>query len=98
MRKEGEKMLSNYYKKFHHPKLKVIALEKLFKIKVSNDVFLIGTIDRVDEINKNGIEIIDYKTVKKPNENELKKSLQLSIYSLAAIDKNLFNKKLEKGT
>ena len=95
MRKEGEKMLSNYYKKFHHPKLKVIALEKLFKIKVSNDVFLIGTIDRVDEINKNGIEIIDYKTGKKPNENELKKSLQLSIYSLAAIDKNLFNKKLE---
>ena len=47
-------------------------------------------------MNKNEIEIIDYKTGKKPNEHELTKSLQLTIYAMAANDKNLFNKKLKE--
>ena len=95
MKEEGKKMLVNFYKKFHSSNLKIIALERLFKIKIANDIFLTGKIDRIDEINKNEIEIIDYKTGKKPNERELSKSLQLTIYALAANDKNLFNKKLE---
>ncbi len=94
MKKEGEKMLINFYKKFHFSNLKIIALEKLFKIKITNDIFLTGKIDRIDSLNKNEIEIVDYKTGKKPNERELSKSLQLTIYALAANDKNLFNKKL----
>ncbi len=95
MKKEGEKMLVNFYDKFHSSDLKIIGLEKLFKIKIANDIFLTGKIDRIDEINKNEIEIIDYKTGKKPNERELTKSLQLTIYALATNDKNLFNKKLK---
>ncbi|MFA6391006.1 MAG: ATP-dependent DNA helicase [Patescibacteria group bacterium] len=95
MKKEGEKILSSYFAKFHSNNLKVLALEKLFKIKISKDIFLTGKIDRVDKLNKNEIEIIDYKTGKKPVEREIMKSLQLSIYSLAAQDKNLFNKKLQ---
>jgi DNA helicase II / ATP-dependent DNA helicase PcrA len=95
MKKEGEKILINFYKKFHSFNLKIIALEKLFKIKIANDIFLTGKIDRVDSLNKNEIEIIDYKTGKKPSELTLTKSLQLSIYALAASDKNLFNKKLK---
>ncbi len=95
MKKEGEKILNNYYKKIHSSKLKVIALEKLFKIKIAEDIYLTGKIDRVDKLNKNEVEIIDYKTGKKPNERELTKSLQLTIYALAINDKNLFNKKLK---
>ncbi len=95
MKKEGEKMLVNFYKKFHSSNLKIIALEKLFKIKIAKDIYLTGKIDRIDGLNKNEIEIIDYKTGKKLNERELSKSLQLTIYALAANDKNLFNKKLE---
>ncbi|KKP60699.1 MAG: hypothetical protein UR54_C0009G0029 [Candidatus Roizmanbacteria bacterium GW2011_GWA2_34_18] len=95
MKEEGKKMLVNFYKKFHSSSLKIVALEKLFKIKIANDIFLTGKIDRIDSINKNEIEIIDYKTGKKPNERELSKSLQFTIYALAANDKNLFNKKLE---
>lgn len=94
MKKEGEKILSSYFSKFHSNKLEILALEKLFKIKISKDIFLTGKIDRVDTLNKNEIEIIDYKTGKKPREKELIKSLQLTIYTLAAQDKNLFNKKL----
>ena len=94
MKNEGKKMLINFYKKLHSPDLKIIALEKLFKIKISNDIFLTGKIDRIDKVNKYGVEIIDYKTGKKPNEREITKNLQLTIYAMAAIDKNLFNKKL----
>jgi len=94
MKKEGEKILNNYFDKYHSKKINVLGLEKLFKIKISNDIFLTGKIDRIDEKNGNEVEIIDYKTGKKPGERELTKSLQLSIYALAAHDKNMFNKKL----
>ncbi len=95
MKKEGEKILKNYFDKFHSSDLKIIGLEKLFKIKITEDIFLTGKIDRIDELKNKEIEIIDYKTGKKPSERELTKSLQLTIYALAANDKNLFNKKLE---
>jgi len=93
---EGEKMLTNYFKKFHSPKIKIISLEKFFKIKIDNDLFLSGKIDRVDLLPKNQIEIIDYKTGKKPDDKQLKKSFQLSIYAMAATDRGLFDKKLSE--
>jgi len=96
MKKEGEKILKNYFDKFHSRDLKIIGLEKLFKIKIADDIFLTGKIDRIDQFNKNEIEIIDYKTGKKPNEKELVKSLQLTIYALASQDKNFLNKKLSE--
>jgi len=40
----------------------------------------------MDEINKNGIEIIDYKTSRKmPSQEMVDKNLQLSIYHLGLI-------------
>lgn len=96
MKREGEKILKNYFDKFHSKDLKIIGLEKLFKIKIADDIFLTGKIDRIDQFNKNEIEIIDYKTGKKPVEKELAKSLQLIIYLLAAQDKNFLNKKLSE--
>ncbi|MFA6533143.1 MAG: ATP-dependent DNA helicase [Patescibacteria group bacterium] len=96
MKREGEKILKNYFDKFHSGDLRIIGLEKLFKIKIADDIFLTGKIDRIDQFNKNEIEIIDYKTGKKPVEKELAKSLQLTIYSLAAQDKNFLNKKLSE--
>ena len=94
MKKEGEKILNNYFDKYHTKNINVLGLEKLFKIKISNDIFLTGKIDRIDGRKGNEVEIIDYKTGKKPSERELTKSLQLSIYALAAHDKNMFSKKL----
>jgi RecB family exonuclease len=81
--------LKKYYEKFHSPDIKIISLEKMFRIKITNNLFLTGKIDRVDLLPKNQIEIIDYKTGRQPSEKELKESIQLSIYTLAAHDKEL---------
>ncbi|MCX7880897.1 MAG: ATP-dependent helicase [Patescibacteria group bacterium] len=93
MKKEGEKILINFFKNHHQENLKIIALEKFFKINLDQGIIISGKIDRVDQKNKGKIEIIDYKTGKQPSEKELKKDLQLSLYALAATDKKLFNKK-----
>lgn len=100
MKKEGEAMLRKFYNKFHKPHASIIALEKLFKIRIGDNTFVTGKIDRIDGDGKdNGsIEVIDYKTGRKPDDKELQKSLQLSIYALAATDKGLYNKKLANVT
>jgi len=96
MKKEGERILKNFIEQFHPPKGKIVALEKMFKIKIETDLFLKGKIDRIDEADDKKIEIIDYKTGKIPKEKELKKSLQLSIYALAATDRGILNKNLSQ--
>jgi len=94
-KKEGEKMLTEYFRIFHPPRTPIVDLEKLFKIKINDNTYITGKIDRIDGSMDGAIEIIDYKTGKKPDDKELQKSLQLSIYALAAIDPGLYRKKLE---
>lgn len=94
MKKEGEKILKDFYKKYHKNNLCILDLEKYFTIKIDDNLLINGVIDRVDLIGKK-IEIIDYKTGKKPKEKELKKNLQLSIYALAAQSPRLYHKKIE---
>ncbi len=96
MKKTGKELLENFYKTFHREDVEVVDLERMFKIRVGEHV-ITGKIDRVDKIG-NGLEIIDYKTGKKPKERDLKKSLQLTIYALAAVDPHLYNKKPEQVT
>ncbi|MBI3366545.1 ATP-dependent helicase, partial [Candidatus Roizmanbacteria bacterium] len=98
MKKEGQMMLIQFYKKFHSPNISILDIERMFKIKIDKELIIKGKIDRVDEKNKNEIEIIDYKTGKMPDKKELVKSMQLSIYALAAMDKGLYRKKIDEIT
>lgn len=96
MKAEGENILKNYFEKYHDKKLDILAIEKPFKIKVKQDIYIVGKIDRVDNLKGREVEIVDYKTGKKPDDRELKKSLQLSIYAMAASDPGLYARKLSE--
>jgi DNA helicase-2/ATP-dependent DNA helicase PcrA len=74
-----------------------LAVEQPFNFLLSG-IKIGGRIDRIDQIDKNTIEIIDYKTGKNvPDEKKLAKDLQLTFYALAATEvrDNILNRKPE---
>ena len=96
MKKEAKEMLENYYNSFHSPEIEIIDLEKLFKIRINSSIFLTGKIDRVDKKSDGKIEVIDYKTGKRPDDKKLAKNMQLTIYATAASNPGMYNKPVEK--
>ncbi len=97
LKKRAEKMLLNFYKKFHKDKLNILDLERWFKIKLNENITIKGKIDRIDLLDNNELEIIDYKTGEKPkNSKRFDNDLQLPLYAYAASHPTLYNKPLEK--
>jgi RecB family exonuclease len=67
------------------PKEKVIAAEQEFLIKTPENVIIYGFMDKVVEVDKSTIRVIDYKTSKQPlSYSEAEKDIQMSMYELAA--------------
>ncbi len=88
-----EYYFDNWFEKQNTP----LALEQKFAFQLS-DLKVTGVIDRIDATEK-GIHIIDYKTGSSVmTQKEADKSLQLSIYALAAtkIQDPPFNRKSEQ--
>ncbi|EKE06349.1 MAG: hypothetical protein ACD_19C00016G0022 [uncultured bacterium] len=82
--KKGEEYLSGFLKNSYDPKIKTIALEEKFNLKINSDIKIGGTIDRVDDLGKGRYEIIDYKTgANIPTQKDVDKDMQLSFYALA---------------
>ncbi len=96
MKKHGEELLSEYYKRGYDAKTKTIAVEQAFKIKITKDITLGGKIDRVDRRTDGTLEIIDYKTGAAPKKRDPQEDFQLSIYALAATDKGVYDMAAEK--
>lgn len=61
----------------------VVSTEKQFKVEIAG-VQVSGRIDRIDRMPDGAIRIVDYKTGKAKDQKDADKSLQLSIYALAA--------------
>jgi len=93
-RKQAEKILVNFYKDFDF-KTKIMALEQPFTLKIGSNLKVVGKIDRINEKKDGTLEIIDYKTGKTMEQKEADKSLQMTVYALAAADKGIFGKKPE---
>lgn len=92
---EAIKILKNYHD--HYLKIKdeftVLDTETRFEALLESPenkeqkCLLTGIIDRIDK-NKNGIELIDYKTTKRlPPQQEIDNNLQLSLYCLGLINR-----------
>ncbi|HLD26743.1 MAG TPA: UvrD-helicase domain-containing protein [Patescibacteria group bacterium] len=94
-KEKGRIMLDTYYKTYYQNNTHIIDLEKRFKIKIAPDLSIVGKIDRVDMRIDGMLEIVDYKTGKKPSDKELQKNIQLTLYALAASDQGLYKRKIE---
>jgi DNA helicase-2/ATP-dependent DNA helicase PcrA len=81
---KGSGYLLGFLKGEYNPKIKTIALEEKFNIKINDSIKIGGTIDRVDDLENGRYEIIDYKTgANIPTQKEVDKDMQLSFYALA---------------
>jgi len=87
-RKKGKEILKTFYDNFLKNDFSVFyfdnepALEKGFSIKIGEDRF-VGAIDRIDRIDKEFVEIIDYKTGVSKKALSSNDKFQLQIYNLA---------------
>lgn len=91
-KEKGRQMLAAYFATYYRADTRILDLEKRFTTRVLLHLSIVGKIDRVDERADGTLEIIDYKTGKKPEGRELEKNLQLSLYALAASDPGLYGK------
>jgi putative RecB family exonuclease len=84
--KEGKDLLSAYYAKLPRDDFNVLAIEEPFTFTLPNlPIPIIGILDLVEEDESGAIIITDWKTASKSySEDEINKSLQLTIYGMAA--------------
>ena len=61
----------------------MLHTEKSFEIKV-NDIRVTGRVDRIDDLGGNTVRIVDYKSGAPKDQEKARRSIQLSIYALAA--------------
>ena len=83
-KKEGLEQLQAFYESVMQEPPDAIAQEKYFELPMENNVVVTGRIDQINRLGPEGEEVVDYKTGKPKVERDAQKSLQLSIYALAA--------------
>lgn len=82
---DGKEILKNYYEKNSDLKVKHLGIEKNFVLDIDGTK-LRGKIDRIDKLPDGKIEIIDYKTGKTKAQKEVDDDVQMTIYTMAAIE------------
>lgn len=88
-KEKGEEYLSGYLKKTFGKDSPPVALERSFLVTLKKDrerpLKIGGTIDRVDMLKGQKIEIVDYKTSENvPSQKDVDANEQLTFYALAA--------------
>ncbi|HKB88170.1 MAG TPA: ATP-dependent DNA helicase [Patescibacteria group bacterium] len=82
---KGKDYLVGFLKNNFDAKNLPIAMEQKFTLPLGDGLKIGGTVDRIDKLPDDSIEIIDYKTgATIPTQREVDKNLQLSFYALAA--------------
>jgi DNA helicase-2/ATP-dependent DNA helicase PcrA len=85
--REGVAQLTAFLEaRLREPRPEILSTEGGFRVKIGG-VPVQGRIDRLDRIEGGRVTIIDYKTGRPREQKDADKSLQLSIYALAAREK-----------
>lgn len=84
-KEKGFKLLKDFFDANSKPWIIPEYLEKCFNLKIGK-YWVSGRIDRIDMLEDGTYEVIDYKTGREPEKEDLSKNLQLSIYALACRD------------
>lgn len=84
---QGIEILKNYYAQNYPTNFNVVNLEMPFRFPIEyrqETHYITGRIDRIDKIENDQFEIIDYKTSQRmPAQSEVEHNPQLSVYQLA---------------
>src|SRR5262249_29432290 len=84
-KKDGLEQLRVFHAETLENLPQILEQEKGFELTLENNVVLIGRMDQINSLGgKKDVEIVDYKTGKPKKPAEASKSIQLSIYSIAA--------------
>ncbi|KKS06965.1 hypothetical protein A3K01_03360 [candidate division WWE3 bacterium RIFOXYD1_FULL_43_17] len=79
----GKRVLEEYFSKHGAVKDNIEALEKSFNLRIGGTNFF-GRIDRIDNLESGGVEIIDYKTGTAKTQKDVDRDAQVTIYAMAA--------------
>ena len=79
----GKRVLEEYFNKHAAGKDNIEALEKSFNLRIGGTNFF-GRIDRIDNLESGGVEIIDYKTGTAKTQKDVDRDAQVTIYAMAA--------------
>ena len=85
-RKAGREQLEAFHRSYSAAPADVLYQEKAFELPLEHNVVITGRMDQVNRLEKNAVEIVDYKTGRPKDEKKAAKDLQLSVYALAARD------------
>lgn len=85
------RILKDYYSKNYPAKFNVLDLESFFSVPIPHGAeihTITGKIDRIDKIDNDAIELIDYKTSRKmPSQENIENNLQLAVYHLGLVQR-----------
>jgi DNA helicase-2/ATP-dependent DNA helicase PcrA len=84
-KKAGTEQLRTFVKRHEASSTLPISAEAHFALDLG-DVVLEGRIDQINPLKDHHVELVDYKTGRPPSQKDADKSLQLSVYALAARD------------
>jgi DNA helicase-2/ATP-dependent DNA helicase PcrA len=97
MKRQGKRILADFFDQAFDPKHVPKELEQTFVVRVSPRLKVGGRIDRVDK-SQESLEIIDYKTGRLMDQKDVDKSLQMTVYAMAAVDEGIHGMNPENVT
>ena len=89
-KKAGLEQLRAFVKKHETTTTLPLGMETHFALDLG-ELVLEGRIDQINPLKDNAVELVDYKTGRPPSQKDADKSLQLSVYALAAREQMKLN-------